>query len=76
VSDLPEWEVTVDPPVTVTAKDAQQAADERMRLELETPAVEDLDKSVKAFVRPAGSDDPWELVHPNLPGLTTGWGLA
>jgi hypothetical protein len=69
-----EWEVTVDPPVTVTADGPQQAADERCRLELETPA--DEDPNVKTYVRPAGTDDPWELVYPNLPPLTVDGGLA
>jgi hypothetical protein len=74
VSDQAEWEVTVDPPVTVTADGPQQAADERMRLELESPP--DVDPSIKAWVRPAGSGEQWELVYPALPPLTTPGGLA
>lgn len=65
---LPEWEVTSDPPTTVEARDEQQAADERVRLELESPA--DEDPNPRLFVRPAGTDVPWATVYPAYPDLT------
>lgn len=67
--DLPEWEVTADPPVPVSGADPQQAADERLRLELETPA-DTTDRQVRLWVRPAGTQDPWEKVYPAVPPLT------
>jgi hypothetical protein len=66
---LPEWEVTSDPPTIVEASDVQQAADERVRLELETPA-DDRDSRPRLFVRPAGSEDQWTMVYPAWPDLT------
>jgi hypothetical protein len=63
-----EWEVTSDPPTPVTADSAQQAADERVRLELESPP--DEDSTPRLFARPAGSTDPWEMVYPHWPPLT------
>lgn len=63
-----EWEVTADPPSVVSAEDPQQAADERVRLELETPAEED--STMVLFVRPAGTDGPWATVYPAWPDLT------
>jgi hypothetical protein len=68
LTELPEWEVTSDPPTVVTADSPQQAADERVRLELESPADEDPDP--RLFVRLAGSDEPWQRVYPNFPPLT------
>jgi hypothetical protein len=68
MGELPEWEVTSDPPTTVTARDAPQAADERVRLELETPA--DEDRAPVLYVRPAGTDQAWAKVRPAFPDLT------
>jgi hypothetical protein len=64
-----EWEVTSDPPTSVTADTQQQAADERVRLELETP-YDDGDSMPVLFVRPAGTDEGWVKVHPAFPDLT------
>jgi hypothetical protein len=67
-----EWDVTSDPPTTLTAKDEQQAADERVRLELETPpGPADADDSAPLlYVRPAGTTRPWVKVHPVFPDMT------
>lgn len=67
MTELPEWEVTSDPPTPLSAADPQQAADERVRLELESPADEDPNPTL--FVRPAGSDEPWQRMYPNYPPL-------
>lgn len=64
-----EWEVTADPPSVVSAEDPQQAADERVRLELESPP-DDQDSAPVLFVRPAGSGGPWATVYPAWPDLT------
>ena len=64
-----EWDVTSDPPTPISADSPQQAADERVRLELESPADDEDDPRPRLYVRPSGSDELWQRVYPNYPRL-------
>jgi hypothetical protein len=64
-----EWDVTPVPPTPVSAYNAQQAADEFVRLSLESPAEDEDDPRPTLYVRPSGSDELWQRVYPNYPRL-------
>lgn len=65
-----EWDVTSDPPTPVTADSAQQAVDERVRLELESAPDGEDDPRPRLYARPSGTGEPWQKLYPNWPPIT------